>query len=167
MDYRSMIETAVKNGGGEKAMWKSVEATNAAMEYIREKDPAKYHSLLRDLHEDLCGAHYDKEFATEAVAEMYHTAPDGSKRYGERWTIDEVKAAVEPFRGKMHDKDNCWDAYVAVHMWWHDLGRNYKQRDPNNYESALIEDAVTWAFCDEDAPDGKIWHYIQSMSRKA
>ena len=40
MDYRSMIETAVKNGGGEKAIWKSVEATNAAMEYICSTDAA-------------------------------------------------------------------------------------------------------------------------------
>lgn len=41
MDYRSMIETAVKNGGGEKAMWKSVEATNAAMEQIETATQGK------------------------------------------------------------------------------------------------------------------------------
>ncbi len=144
-----------------------MKAIENILAWVQENNPDLYSRYCMEKHEEEHGAHFDKAFATKAVAEMYHTAPDGSKRYGERWTIDEVKAAVEPFRGKMHDKDNCWDAYVAVHMWWHDLGRNYKQRDPNNYEASLIEDAVTWAFCDEDAPDGKIWHYIQSMSRKA
>ena len=140
-----------------------MKAIESILAWVQENNPDLYNRYCMEKHEEEHGAHFDKTFATKAVAEMYHTAPDGSKRYGERWTIDEVKAAVEPFRGRMHDKDNYWDAYVAGHMWWHDLGRNYKQRDPNNYESALIEDAVTWSFCDEDAPDGKIWHYIQSM----
>ena len=144
-----------------------MKAIESILAWVQENNPDLYDRYCTANHEEEHGAHFDKEFATKAVAEMYHTAPDGSKRYGERWTVDEVKSATEQYRSRMHDKDNYWDAYVAVHMWWHDLGRNYKQRDPNNYEAALIEDAVTWAFCDEDAPDGKIWHYIQSMSRKA
>ncbi len=144
-----------------------MKAIESILAWVQENNPDLYDRYCTAKHEEEHGAHFDKEFATKAVAEMYHTAPDGSKRYGERWTVDEVKSATEQYRSRMHDKDNYWDAYVAVHMWWHDLGRNYKQRDPNNYEAALIEDAVTWAFCDEDAPDGKIWHYIQSMSRKA
>ena len=33
MDYKQMVETAVKNGGGEKVMWSSVDVANEIMHY--------------------------------------------------------------------------------------------------------------------------------------
>lgn len=130
-------------------------------EYVRENNPSLYWAAKAEEHESQHGKHFDEEFASEVVDNMYHKCADGSKKVGEHWSIDEVKAAIEKFR--LPKDVTCWDAYVALNMWWHDLGRNYKQRDAENYDTAIIADALTWAFMDDDAPDGKIWRYFGSL----
>ena len=42
MNYKQMVDAAVKGGSGEKAMWASVEVTNELMEMLEEKHPALY-----------------------------------------------------------------------------------------------------------------------------
>lgn len=138
-----------------------MKALEQILAYVQENNPALYEHYCMAVYEDEHGAHFNKEYATRAVDEMYHTASDGMKCYGEHWSIDEVKNAIEPYKAKIPIAYNCWDAYVALNMWWHDLGKNYKSRDKDNYESAIIEDALTWAFLDEDAAEGKVWHYMQ------
>ncbi len=153
MDYRSMIETAVKNGGGEKAMWKSVEATNAAMEYIREKDPAKYHSLLRDLHEDLCGAHYDKEFAEADVEKICYTDAAGNEHHGAHWTMEQIETATQG--KKFPDGTTPWDRYVAYNAAYADFCKKFD-------DEQVLDIAYLFFFADEDwNGKGKIWKYMQ------
>lgn len=120
-----------------------------------------YDRYLQESYEKEHGPHFDEEYAKKAVADMYSPGDNGTMVHGEHWSIEQVKAAIAPYRAMMSEQDTCWDAYVALNMYWHDLGRNYKKRNQEN--SALIEDAMTWAFCDHDAPEGKIWYYINGL----
>ena len=115
-----------------------------------------YEQYLVEAYEEEHGPHFDEKHARECVEKMWHTE-DGVQVCGEHWSIDKVKEVIETYRQFMKKEDTCWDAYVALHMWWHDLGRNYARRGENE---ALVEDACVWAFMDEDAGEGKIWRYI-------
>ena len=115
-----------------------------------------YEQYLVEAYEEENGPHFDEKHARECVDKMWHTE-DGVQVCGEHWSIDKVKEVIETYRQFMMKEDTCWDAYVALHMWWHDLGRNYARRGENE---ALVEDACVWAFMDEDAVEGKIWRYM-------
>ncbi len=152
MNYKSMIETAVKNGGGEKVMWKSVETTNAAMEYIREHDPAKYHALLRDLHEDLCGAHYDKEFAEADVEKICYTDAAGNEHHGAHWTAEQIETATQ---GKKYPEGTTkWDKFVAYNACHADFCKKFD-------DEQVMDIAYLFFFADEDwNGKGKVWEYM-------
>lgn len=138
-----------------------MKALHELLVFVHEHNPELYEKFRLAEHEEKYGPHFDSYYANETVEDMYSLGSDGSRVGGEHWTIDQVRAAIEPYKDKMGDDDNCWDAYVALNMWWHDLGANYKKHMQS--DSHLIEDAMTWAFCDPDAPEGKIWHYIHAM----
>ena len=129
--------------------------------FVHEHDPELYEKFKHAEYEEEHGPHFDEHHATKAVHKMYSFGTDGTRHDGEHWNIDQVKTAIEPYKDKMDECDTCWDAYVALNMWWHDLGANYKRHAQS--DSHLIEDAITWAFCDPDAPNGKIWKYIHAM----
>lgn len=129
--------------------------------YVHEHNPELYEKFKYAEHEEKHGPHFNEHYAIEVVSAMYSFSPEEHRIEGEHWNIDQVRAAIEPYKAKMKDHDTCWDAYVAVNMWWHDLGANYKKHAQG--DNHLIEDALTWAFCDPDAPEGKIWKYIHAM----
>jgi hypothetical protein len=140
-----------------------MKAKQELLEYVKEHNPELYHWYKREEHEEEFGCHYNEEFALCDVEKMYHIAPDGSKHKGEHWSIEQVKSVIMPYKSKMSNEDTCWDAYVALNMWWHDLGCNYKKRNASTADNDIIEDAIRWSFLDDDAPEGKIWRHMQSM----
>ena len=131
-----------------------MKALHELLVFVHEHNPDLYERFKHAEYEEKYGPHFDSHYAVEVVEDMYSFNPDGTRVEGEHWTIDQVRAAIEPYKAKMGDDDTCWDAYVALNMWWHDLGANYKKHGQS--DSNLIEDAMTWAFCDPDAPGGKI-----------
>ena len=138
-----------------------MKALQELLFYVHEHNPALYEKFKHAEYEDEHGPHFNEQYANTVVDALYSFASDGTRLEGEHWSIDQVKAAIEPFKSKMDEDDTCWDAYVAVNMWWHDLSANYKKHMQG--DNHLIEDAITWAFCDPDAPEGKIWKYIHAM----
>jgi len=120
-----------------------------------------YERALREDYENEHGCHFDECYARKAVDDMHSFEKDGKRNKGEHWSIEQVKALIVPYKDKMSEADTCWDAYVACNMWWHDLHRNYEKH--GEMDGHLVEDALTWAFCDEDAPDGKLWKYIHEL----
>lgn len=119
-----------------------------------------YEQYLVEEYEKENGPHFDEKRAKDAVCKMHHMEDDEVVK-GEHWTVAQVKDATAIFKQYLPVGTTDWDVYVAVHMWWHDLGRNYERR---NEEDALIEDAITWSFMDEDGPEGKIWRYVNAMA---
>lgn len=119
-----------------------------------------YEQYLTEAYEEKNGPHFNEERARKAVDCMCHME-DSQKICGEHWSIDQVKQAVQQYKPYIKEDVTCWDAYVALNMWWHDLGRNYTRRGQD--DGQLIEDAVVWSFMDEDAEDGKVWRYVNAM----
>lgn len=152
MDYKSMIKSSAEKGGDEKAMWASVDVTEEAMEYIREKDPAKYECLMRKLHESLFGKHYCEEMALHDVEKMHSLGADGTKHVGVHWTADQVEAATKD--KTFPASTTKWDKFVGYNATWHDLRKKFTD------EQILAAAHLLW-FADEDwHSDGKIWDYM-------
>lgn len=140
---------------------------NAIKELLRkaEKDnPELYLKAMHELHEMEYGANFNEHLAVEDVARFTSTDLAGNKRKGEYWTTNQVKNVYENHKHKLTKVDaNVYDLYVALHIWYHDISCNYKKRNPSNYENDVIEDAITFFFCDEDAKYGKVWRYVVAM----
>ena len=133
------------------------------MNWVKENNPDLYWRVKSEEHAESFGDHYDEDFARYDVESMYHILADGTKRRGEHFTPEQAKEVMDRYAKELDKKVTMWDFYVAINMWWHDLCYNYKDRDKENYEEQIIDDAVTWSFFDDDAQDGKIWRYMQAM----
>lgn len=132
--------------------------------WVEENNHEVYEKYLVDAYEEQFGPHFDEKRAKEAVAKMRSTNERGEQETGEHWSVDEVQAAIGPTEHMMKEKDTIWDAYVAINMWYHDLGKNYRSHTDAYANLWIITDAMTWAFADEDAPDGKIYRYIKAIA---
>ena len=152
MDYKKMITDYATNGGDEKKMWASVDVTEMAMEYIKEKDPEKYECLMRKLHEALYGKHYCEEFALHDVAQMHSTGADGTKHVGAHWTVDQIEAATKGLT--FPAGTTKWDKFVAFNAFANDLGGVLT-------DEQILKAAYAFWFDDEDwKEEGKIWDYM-------
>lgn len=123
-----------------------------------------YEQYLVEEYEKEHGPHFDEARARSAVERMYSTNERGEKEFGEHWSVDDVRAAITPTEYMMKERDSIWDAYVALNMWYHDLGKNYRSHSDSYADMWTITDAMTWAFGDEDAPEGKIYRYMKAMA---
>ena len=162
MNYKDLIKDYHTKGfGTEKRMWDSIYALGEAMECLKEKYPKEYDEAMRDLHEIFCGAHYNECFAREDVSKMYHKNPKGETIKGEHWNIDQVAAVIKGM--SIPSSTNIWDVYVALNANWHDKEVKFAQWFGSESDQRIIEDAINFYFMDADAPDGKVWLYIDAM----
>lgn len=149
--------------GDEKKMWKSIELLDEQMCKLEESNPDDFWKIMRDIHEINCGPHYDEVFSKYDVSEMFHKNASGETIKGEHWGITQVKDAIKPYANKISSLYNIYDAYVALNANWHDKVVRWKNKFPNSFEEEIIDDAICFYMLDDDAPDGKIWRYIQAM----
>lgn len=152
MDYKKLITDYAKDGGDEKKMWASVDVTEMAMEYIKEKDPEKYECLMRKLHEALYGKHYCEEFALHDVAQMHSTGADGAKRTGAHWTVDQIEAATKGLT--FPAGTTKWDRYVAMNLAHHMFSEDFGEAETQTI-------AYTLFFKDEKSV--KIWDFFSKL----
>lgn len=162
MHYKELIkEYHAKGFGSEKKMWESVYILEDAMECLKEKDPEEYEEAMRDLHEVFCGSHYNEHFACEDVSGMRHKNSKGEEIKGEHWNVEQVKEAVKGI--SLPSNTTIWDMYVALNANWHDKEVKFKEWFGEDAEKKIIEDAICFYFKDEDAPEGKVWLYMDAM----
>lgn len=128
---------------------------------MKEHDPEMCEELLREIHEIYCGPHYTKFFAVMDVKEMHHTDRNGHEVEGEHWTIEEAKMKMKEH--KLPADVNEYDFYVAINANYHDKVKLFESWFGADKEKKVIEDAVNFYFHDEDAPEGKVFHYIGAM----
>lgn len=135
----------------------------SAIEQILYWASVNYHPLyeqyILEEYEGKNGPHFDREHAEKVVVCMYHIGEDGRKVTGEAWSVDDARQAAGPYWSEMEKGTTDYDVYVALNMWQHDLGCNYVNRSKDE----LVEDALTWAFMDDDAEEGKLWRYMWSQ----
>ena len=150
MHYKELIKDYHAKGfGSEKKMWESIYALEEAMECLKEKDPEKYDEAMRDLHEVFCGPHYNEPFARKDVASMHHK------------NIEQVTSAAKGL--SVPSTATLWDVYVALNANWHDKEVKFAEWFGQDLEKRIVEDAISFYFNDADAPDGKIWLYMDAM----
>lgn len=162
MNYKELIKDYHAKGfGSEKKMWESIYALEDAMECLKEKDPDTYDEAMRDLHEVFCGTHYTECFAREDVAGMHHKNSKGEVIRGEHWNMDQVTSAAKGL--PVPSTATPWDVYVALNANWHDKEVKFTEWFGNDAEKRIVEDAVSFYFNDADAPEGKVWLYMEAM----
>lgn len=152
MNYQGIMETAVKNGGGEKALLKSMETINIAMNYLKEHDPEQYDCLMRDLYADLYGKHYNKELAEQDVEHICYTDKNGATHRGAHWTTEQIEQVTQGKR--FPEKTTPWDRYVAYNAAYADFCKKFA-------DEQILDIAYLFFFADEDwKTDSKIWDYM-------
>ena len=156
MNYRQMVDAAVKGGSGDKAMWASIDVTNELMEMLEEKHPALYEEFMRKSYEAMCGKHYNRHFAEEDVEKMHSTDRDGKIHYGAYWTIEQIKEATADKKFPQGTTD--WDKFVGYNAAHHDFCKHFD-------DAAILNIAYLFFFADEDwKGEGKVWEYM-SMNK--
>ena len=162
MHYKELIKDYHAKGfGSEKKMWESIYALEDAMECLKEKDPDTYDEAMRDLHEVFCGPHYTECFAREDVAGMHHKNSKGEVIRGEHWNMDQVTSAAKGL--PVPSTATPWDGYVALNANWHDKEVKFTEWFGPEAEKRIVEDAISFYFNDADAPEGKVWLYMDAM----
>lgn len=162
MRYKDLMKDYHSKGMvSEKKMWEAIGELDEAMECLKEKDPEKYDEAIRNLHEVFCGPHYNECFAREDVAGMHHKNTKGEVIKGEHWNIEQVTTAAKGL--SVPSTATLWDVYVALNANWHDKEVKFAEWFGQDVEKRIVEDAISFYFNDADAPDGKIWLYMDAM----
>jgi hypothetical protein len=156
MNYRQLVEEAVKSGSGEKAMWASVDVTNELMEHLEHQHPDLYEHYMRKSYETIHGKHYNRYFAEEDVSKLHSTDKEGKEHHGAYWTLEQIKEATagKKFQAGVTD----WDKFVAYNAAWHDFCKKFTDEE-------ILCIAWLFFFADEDwKGDSKVWDYM-AMNR--
>ena len=149
-----MVETAVKNGGGEKAMWLSVDVTSELMETLEHHHPELYEHYMRKSYEAMYGKHYNQHFAEEDVAKLHSVDREGKVQAGAHWTMQQIIEATTSMGYKFPQGTTDGDKFVAFNSAWHDFSKKFEDKD-------VLCIGYLFYFADEDwKGDGKVWEYM-------
>lgn len=157
MNYSHMVELARQKGVGESVMLKSVARVDKLLDCMVEHHPDAYAAFMRGSYEDMFGPHYNEEYAREDVDLIDYTDKQGRQQHGAHWTIDEVKSVT---------RDMAFDAKVTPYDKWVAFNSFYADTCKVLTDDEIIRSAYQYFFCDEDAPDGKIWLYMTAVIGK-
>lgn len=161
--YKMLKHYKEKGMFSEQKMWESVECLDELLEEMEEDCPDKFWEFMRDQHEIFCGPHFDEKFAKWQVEHMHHKGSDGKEYKGEHWSMEDTDSVMAQYKSKLPAGTTSADFYVALNANYHDKCRLFKSWFAEKYEEKIIEDAIDFYFMDEDAPEGKVWHYMIAM----
>ena len=105
----------------------------------------KYHILIQSVpaHDEAVTPHFDHATALSVIQTP-------------RWTAAQLEEATKGMR--FPPGTTVWDKFVAYNSFYDDL------KDVLSVED-ILKGAYAYFFADSDAPDGKIYHYMQGMRR--
>lgn len=103
---------------------------------------------------------FNETNSKELVSKMYHN--EGGRKYmGEKYNIEEARAALNKYRGVIPSSVTCYDMYVALNEHYHNYSALYKMWFGNAIDSKIIESAIVYWFKDDDwSEDCKIWKHF-------
>ena len=162
MNYYDLIKQ-YGTGKGEAVM----AATKRVSEYLeglKEKEPERYWALIKETYEDMCGPHFNEEFAKWQIEQMYFKDMNGEVHYAPNWSAQQYRNSFEMHKHKIRNKMyNCWDWAVAVEMEYTDnhcmLKRWFPDATEEDIKAKAMEMAVNFLNDDDDEEDGRIWNY--------
>lgn len=161
MNYYELIKK-YGTGKGEAAMWAATKRVSEYLDEMKEKEPKKYWALIKETYADMCGAHFNEEFAIWQIDQMYYKSPNGEIHNAPNWSIAQYKNSFETHRHKINNKFyNCWDWAVALEMCYTDnhcmLKRWFPDATEEEIKAKAAEMAVNYLNDDDDGEDGRIW----------
>ena len=153
--YKAMVTEAREKGvANEKAMWSGINDVDELLESIKDVHSDVYWRFMRKAHASMYGPHYDCKFAENDVKNIRYTGRDGKEHQGAHWSWDEVMNAVKDM--DFPKSATKGDIYVAMNATYADLCQDWD-------DDAILKIGHRFYFKDEDAPDGKVWKYMNKM----
>lgn len=123
--------------------------------------------IMKDIHEELRGKHFDEVYATYQVDNMYHTDNKGNKITSPMFTPIDVRKLYDKKFKSINSNITFWDVYVALNAQYHDNIELYKEwfgeDNIENIKYKIIESAIVNWFEDEDAGIEKVWNYFRAI----
>lgn len=164
MHYKEIIESykGKVNLSGANA-WVLLESFEELFEDLKHKDKEKYWEVMKDMHEEIEGKHFNEVFAKHEVSEMFHTKRNGTICRGEIVSYEEAEHVYNEHRRDIGTEVTVWDVYVALNAQMHDYSVLYHRWFDNSMElmkERCIESAIVFWFKDEDHTKGKVWDYF-------
>lgn len=164
MNYYDLIKQ-YGTGKGEAVMWAATKRVSEYLEGLKEKEPERYWVLIKETYEDMCGPHFNEEFAKWQIEQMYFKDMNGEVHYAPNWSAQQYRNSFEMHKHKIRNKMyNCWDWAVAVEMEYTDnhcmLKRWFPDATEEDIKAKAMEMAVNFLNDDDDEEDGRIWNYF-------
>lgn len=101
--------------------------------------------------------HFCEEKAKEVISRSYYTDKSGNYHEGKKhWSAEQVEAATSSYT--FPEGTTRWDKYVAFNLMYFDLCRMLD-------DSSIIKAAYAFYFSDEDAPECKVYKYVEAMKK--
>lgn len=132
-------------------------------------DEEKICHVIKKIHEQLFGKHFDEDCALRTVAKMFYYKDDTStaKVFGAFIPFETSQKIFARTKDMIHKDYNVFDFYVAQNMIYSDNYNLYKKWFKDVTDEAMLnivtEHTVQW-LNDPDSPysDGtKIWSYLK------
>lgn len=168
MDYYDLIKT-YGAGKGEKVMWMATKRISDFIEPMKEANKEAYWKMIKSTYADMCGPHYNEEFAMWEIEQMYFKDKNGEIHHSPRWTKAQYKAVYDANRMKLNDQSyNMWDFAVTLEMmaadnhclymsWWPEISND-------DLDKKFIESAINYLNDDDEKDHGKIWERFNGVA---
>lgn len=158
-NYDMMLAEAKAAGVvNEQKMWKSACMAAKYMDMAQRGELTQegYWRFMREQHELFYGPHYNEDFAKYDVANIRYTGKSNDRRTGEYWTKSQIEEATKGM--SFPSGTTVWDKYVAFNSFYADMCQVLD-------DEMILKAAHKYFFQDEDAPEGKIWKYMQALKK--
>lgn len=149
---------------------KIIAESNRELEIVEnknDKDNEMFWCIMKDIHEELRGKHFDEVYATYQVDNMYHTDNKGNKITSPMFTPIDVRKLYDKKFKSINSNITFWDVHVALNAQYHDNIELYKEwfgeDNIENIKDKIIESAIVNWFEDEDAGIEKVWNYFRAI----
>lgn len=147
--------------------WNIICRFKDIVENKNDKDNEMFWRIMKDIHEELRGKHFDEVYATYQVDNMYHTDNKGNKITSPMFTPIDVRKLYDKKFKSINSNITFWDVYVALNAQYHDNIELYKEwfgeDNIENIKDKIIESAIVNWFEDEDAGIEKVWNYFRAI----
>lgn len=170
IDYNKEIDERVRQLQLMKDKYNSTVKQTIQSESLwnkNDKDNEMFWCIMKDIHEELRGKHFDEVYATYQVDNMYHTDNKGNKITSPMFTPIDVRKLYDKKFKSINSNITFWDVYVALNAQYHDNIELYKEwfgeDNIENIKDKIIESAIVNWFEDEDAGIEKVWNYFRAI----
>lgn len=126
--------------------WNIICRFKDIVENKNDKDNEMFWCIMKDIHEELRGKHFDEVYATYQVDNMYHTDNKGNKITSPMFTPIDVRKLYDKKFKSINSNITFWDVYVALNAQYHDNIELYKEwfgeDNIENIKDKIIESAI-------------------------